>query len=190
MAPQMSSTADCRVLHAFAPFCRNVALSSVLASVRHGIADTRCSDVAPTIDMCDRTSGAEPRPYSWGPARSPHAHTRSRNIRMLKVSNAAATSPQVTTTYSRCIALVPPRRGCLRPFIDAHRHQPHLLSTSRRCRTAGRRVHRRWLIHHGPHQMATQPHLTIVHAMGHRGSRPLIARGPFTHRVDYVQWHF
>jgi hypothetical protein len=189
MARQMSSTADGSFLHAFAPFCRTLALSSVLASVSHGIAETRCSDVAPQIERCDRPSTAEPRPYSRGPARAPHAHTSSRNVRMPKVSTAAATSPEVMTTDARIIALVPPRPGCLRPFRDARRHQPHLLDTSRRCRTAGQRVHRRQLIHHGPRQIATPPHLTVVQAMGHRGSHLLIARGHFTHRVDHVQRH-
>jgi hypothetical protein len=44
-------------------------------------------------DMCDSTSAAEPRSSRWGPARAPKAHTRSRNVRMPTVSNAAATSP-------------------------------------------------------------------------------------------------
>jgi len=62
MAPQMLSTADGRFLHAVAPFCRHLAVSRVLASVSHGIAETGCSDVAPTIDTCDSTAAAEPRP--------------------------------------------------------------------------------------------------------------------------------
>jgi hypothetical protein len=93
MAPQMSSTADGRCLNAVAPCCRNLAVSSVLASVSHGISDTGFSDLSPTIDTCDSTSAAAPRPYSRGPACAPHAHTRSRNVRMPKVSTAAATSP-------------------------------------------------------------------------------------------------
>jgi hypothetical protein len=93
------------------------------------------------------------------------------------------------TTYSRSIALVPPGPGRPRPFRGAGRHQPHLLDTSRRFRTAGRRVHRRRLNHHGPRPIATPPHLTVVQAMGHRGERLLIARGHFTHRVDHVQRH-
>jgi hypothetical protein len=207
MAPQRSSTADGSYLNAFAPFCRTCALSSVLASVSPGIAETRCSDVAPIIDMCDRTlmlsgstttyenriykvtSAAEPRLYSWGPARAPHAHTRSRHVRMLKVSTAAATSPEVMTTDSRSIVLVPPRPGCLRPFRDARRHQPHLRYPSQRFRTAGRRVPRRRLIPHGPRQIAIPPHLTVVQAMGHRGSRLPIARGHCTHRMDHVPRH-
>jgi hypothetical protein len=189
MAPQMSSTADGRCLHAIAPFCRQSAVSRILASASHGMADPGGSDVAPPIERCNSTAVAEPRPSRRGRAHSPKAHTRSRNVRMPKVSTAAATSPEVMTTDSRSIALAPPRPGCLCPFIDARRHQPHLLDTSRRFRAAGRRVHRRRLIHHSPHYIATQPHLAVVQAMGHRGSRLLIARGHVTHGVDHVQRH-
>jgi hypothetical protein len=36
-------------------FCRKVAISSVLASVSHGISESRFSDFTPKIEICDRT---------------------------------------------------------------------------------------------------------------------------------------
>jgi NAD(P)-dependent dehydrogenase (short-subunit alcohol dehydrogenase family) len=36
-------------------FCRKVAFSSVLASVSHGISESRFSDFTPKIEICDRT---------------------------------------------------------------------------------------------------------------------------------------
>jgi hypothetical protein len=42
------------------------------------------------------------------------------------------------------------------------------------------------LIYRGLRLITTPPHLPVVQAMGHRGERPLIARGHVSHGVDHV----
>ena len=106
-----------------------------------------------------------------------------------KVSNAAATSPEVMTTDSRNITLVPPKPGCLCPFIGAGGPQPRLLDPWRMFQAAGRQGHRRLLIYRRPYSIDTPPHPPVVQAMGHRGERPLIARGHVRHGMDHVQRH-
>jgi hypothetical protein len=73
------------------------------------------------------------------------------------------------------------------PPPPPHRSRPHPLEASRSSLPG--RVHRRRLIHHGPRRIATQQHLTVVQAIGRRGSRLLTTRIHFTHRMDHVQRH-